>query len=381
MDNQNAKIQHYTPDMVGKKYYQLDTTTSSTKTAIVPALNGRQGDDMRAVNIAFTDDGEPHDLTNSKISLRVLDAAGVVKVADKIINMVDARGGLVVFGVPKEVYEYPGEVQRAYFVIEDQAIDGSKQVVSTVNVDFEILENGIDISDAKSTIYISSLDKLLTQTGKVVTTDKDNSMTGSNSFTQINVDNAAVSSAVVDSLSVGVIDNSSLTSLDAQLATVSNVALSGSTKADVDATSLDALTESVTANSSAIALNSQNIHNVSFSAYQTDSRLSDVATTIDDIRSTASNADGTASLAFQHANSLAASLGKVSNQVAENVVSNTSMSEVLSNTSSAYSIAVANRQALINVRKAVWQLPESNPDVTDLGNRINAAIGSLEWIE
>ena len=381
MDNQNAKIQHYTPDMVGKKYYQLDTTTSSTKTAIVPALNGRQGDDMRTVNIAFTDDGEPHDLTNSRISLRVLDAAGVVKVADKIVNMVDARGGLVVFGVPKEVYEYPGEVQRAYFVIEDQAIDGSKQVVSTVNVDFEILENGIDISDAKSTIYISSLDKLLTQTGKVVTTDKDNSMTGSNSFTQINADNVAISSAVVDSLSVGVIDNSSLTSLDAQLATVSNVAMSGSTKADADATSLDALTESVTTNSSAIAFNSQNIHNVSFSAYQTDSRLSDVATTIDDIRSTASNADGTASLAFQHANSLAASLGKVSNQVAENVVSNTSMSEVLSNMSSAYSIAVANRQALINVRKAVWQVAASDPDVTNLGNTINAAIGSLEWIE
>lgn len=381
MDNQNAKIQHYNPDMVGKKYYQLDTTTSSTKTAIVPALNGRQGDDMRTVNIAFTDDGEPHDLTNSRISLRVLDAAGVVKVADKIINMVDAKGGLVVFGVPKEVYEYPGEVQRAYFVIEDQTIDGSKQVVSTVNVDFEILENGIDISDAKSTIYISSLDKLLTQTGKVVTTDKDNSMTGSNSFTQINADNVAISSAVVNSLSVGFINNSSLTSLDAQLATVSNVALSGSTKADNNATSLDTLTESVTTNSSAIAFNSQNIHNVSFSAYQTDSRLSDVATTIDDIRSTASNADGTASLAFQHANSLAASLGKVSNQVAENVVSNTSMSEVLSNMSSAYSIAVANRQALINVRKAVWQVAASDPDVTNLGNTINAAIGSLEWIE
>lgn len=381
MDNQNAKIQHYTPDMVGKKYYQLDTTTSSTKTAIVPALNGRQGDDMRTVNIAFTDDGEPHDLTNSRISLRVLDAAGVVKVADKIINMVDAKGGLVVFGVPKEVYEYPGEVQRAYFVIEDQAIDGSKQVVSTVNVDFEILENGIDISDAKSTIYISSLDKLLTQTGKVVTTDKDNSMTGSNSFTQINADNVAISSAVVDSLSVGVIDNSSLTSLDAQLATVSNVALSGSTKADNNATSLDTLTESVTTNSSAIAFNSQNIHNVSFSAYQTDSRLSDVATTIDDIRSTASNADATASLAFQHANSIAGSLEKLSGSVMENDVKIRSVDAVLSTASNANSIAVTNRQALVNLHKELAGWGASDPDVTALANKIDSTLNRLEWIE
>ena len=74
---------------MANKYYILDTTIGYDHTADVEALNGRQGDNMRSVPIAFTDDGQPHDLTDTKITLKVLDASGVVKVSDKIVNLVD----------------------------------------------------------------------------------------------------------------------------------------------------------------------------------------------------------------------------------------------------------------------------------------------------
>lgn len=189
MDNQNKNMIHYTPDRMAEKYYILDTTIGYDHTADVDALNGRQGDNMRSIPIAFTDDGQPHNLTNTKITLKVLDASGVVKVSDKIINLVDAKAGLVIFGVPDRVYESVGQVQRAYFTLEDKLLDGSTQTISTVNVSFRVLENGIDITKAQSTIYISALDRVIGSAGAVLTTAGDNHLTGHNVIDNLTVKN------------------------------------------------------------------------------------------------------------------------------------------------------------------------------------------------
>lgn len=189
MDNQNKNMIHYTPDKMAEKYYILDTTIGYDHTADVDALNGRQGDNMRSIPIAFTDDGQPHDLTDTKITLKVLDASGVVKVSDKIINLVDAKAGLVVFGVPDRVYESVGQVQRAYFTLEDKLLDGSTQTISTVNVSFRVLENGIDITKAQSTIYISALDRVIGGTEPIVTTSGNNHLTGQNIIDNLTIKN------------------------------------------------------------------------------------------------------------------------------------------------------------------------------------------------
>ena len=189
MDNQNKSMVHYKPDLMASKYYILDTTIGYDHTADVEAMNGRQGDNMRSVPIAFTDDGQPHNLTDTKITLKVLDASGVVKVSDKIINLVDAKAGLVIFGVPDRVYESVGQVQRAYFTLEDKLLDGSTQTISTVNVSFRVLENGIDITKAQSTIYISALDRVIGSAGAVLTTAGDNHLTGHNVIDNLTVKN------------------------------------------------------------------------------------------------------------------------------------------------------------------------------------------------
>ena len=189
MDNQNRQMIHYKPDMMADKYYILDTTIGYDHTADVEAMNGRQGDNMRSIPIAFTDDGQAHDLTGTKITLKVLDASGVVKVSDKIVNLVDPKAGLVIFGVPDQVYEAPGQVQRAYFVLEDKMLDGTKQTISTVNVSFRVLENGIDITKAQSTIYISALDRVIGGTEPIVTTSGNNHLTGQNIIDNLTIKN------------------------------------------------------------------------------------------------------------------------------------------------------------------------------------------------
>lgn len=189
MDNQNKQMVHYKPDLMANKYYILDTTIGYDHTADVEAMNGRQGDNMRSIPIAFTDDGQPHDLTDTKIMLKVLDASGVVKVSDKIINLVDAKAGLVVFGVPNQIYEAVGQVQRAYFTLEDKLLDGSTQTISTVNVSFRVIESGIDITKAQSTIYISSLDRVIGGTEPIVTTSGNNHLTGKNIIDNLTIKN------------------------------------------------------------------------------------------------------------------------------------------------------------------------------------------------
>lgn len=223
MDNQSSRMKLYKPQMVANKYYQLDTTTQPDTSAIVPALNGRQGDNLREVAIAFVDDGEPHDLTNTSIQLRVLDSSGVVKVSDKVINLVDPTGGLVIFGVPAQIYEAPGDVQRAYFVLQDKNLNGEDQTISTVNVFFSVIENGIDISKKQSSIYISALDKVLSAGGSYAVTNKDNKFTGSDTMHDLTVDT---------------LHNDSLTSLTSQVnqqgeAIQSNVSMIATAKSTI----------------------------------------------------------------------------------------------------------------------------------------------------
>ncbi|WP_242362056.1 BppU family phage baseplate upper protein [Limosilactobacillus antri] len=143
MDNQH--LSKYTPDRQGQ-YYVLDTTVDPNTTAQIPAMNGRVGDKMRRVMIAFVDDGNPHDLTNETIELRCQDAAGKVHSANKVINNSSPTGGLITFGVPADFYENAGEVQHAYFVLTGKDAAGDDQQVSTVNIDFTVVESGIDMT-------------------------------------------------------------------------------------------------------------------------------------------------------------------------------------------------------------------------------------------
>lgn len=312
----NAHLTKYEPDKQGQ-YYILDTTIDPTQTATVDAMNGRQGDTMRRVPIAFVDDDEPHDLTNSTVELRAQDAAGVVKISDMVLNWVSRTGGLIVFGIPAQFYKNPGEYQHAYFVISDKDDTGNTTSTSTVNVDFSVDENGIEVSDADTGIYISSVDRLLNQAKSRIeavklagsnaealvqgyekliqsndfpTADGNNNFTGSNSFADI----------TVDSLS-----NKQLSDVSNAVITAQTTANSASLQAASNSTQISNNTDSIVANSTAISsadvrLTSAetSIAAVSSAVKNTDNKLASLASSVDNIdTSGSSNTDVTSSIA------------------------------------------------------------------------------------
>lgn len=286
MDNQNKNMIHYTPDRMAEKYYILDTTIGYDHTADVDALNGRQGDNMRSIPIAFTDDGQPHDLTDTKITLKVLDASGVVKVSDKIINLVDAKAGLVVFGVPNQIYEAVGQVQRAYFTLEDKLIDGSTQTISTVNVSFRVLENGIDITKAQSSIYISALDRVISSAGAVLTTAGDNHLTGHNV-----IDNLTVKNLVNDEVEQLKTSLSAASSdiTDNSQAIVSNSTAISSLNSDVKSaqTAISTVSNRVEAQSSSITNFSSVVSNLSNSLDETNDDVTSLSNAVKSVANSA----------------------------------------------------------------------------------------------
>lgn len=345
MDNQH--LTKYKPNMIGNQYYELDTTIDPRMTATVGALNGRQGDDMRAVPIAFTDNGQPHDLTNTTIELRVLDSAGVVKVSDKIINPVDLQGGLIVFGVPAEVYESAGDVQRAYFVLKDKAIDGSSQTISTVNVSFTVLENGIDISKKQSSIYISSLDKVLSKGGSYAVTNADNHFTGSNS---------------IDDLTVGLLHNASLSDVQASVQSQASAIATNSTAISNVNASVTALNNTISSNQSALPAQVTSLANSAVAGF--DKRLSNV-------EASAENASTTASATMQllpskanqdSLNSLSTDVDNLWDEANSNSSAIESMTSVVTNAS--------------RVAQSMAPVPDS---VNTLDHRVTSLSQSIPW--
>lgn len=256
----NAHLTKYNPDRQGQ-YYILDTTIDPTMTAVVPAMNGRQGDTLRKIQIAFVDDDQPHDLTNATIELRGQDNAGIVKISDDVENLVSATGGLLTFGIPAAFYQHAGEYQHAYFVITDKDENGKATSTSTVNVDFEVVESGIEVTAADNHIFISSVDRMLedakdrinavklmgenaeatvkgyqdmVKAGDFPTKSGDNDWTGTNHFT----------TATIDKL-----NNSQIDTLSADLVTAQTTANSASiaaTSAQSDINSVSSTVASLT---------------------------------------------------------------------------------------------------------------------------------------
>lgn len=334
----NSHLTKYTPTMQGK-YYVLDTTVDPDRTAQIPAMSGRQGDTMRKVSLAFVDDGTPHDLTNSTVELRAQDSAGVVKISDNVLNWLTREGGLLQFGIPAQFYANPGEYQHAYFVITDKDSEGNATSTSTVNVDFEVIENGIELTASDTHIYISSVDRLL-ETAKdrinavklmgdnaeaqlkgyqsmlvsneLPTRQGDNNWTGSNSFANITVDK---------------LNNSQIDSISADLVTAQTTANSASLAAASGLSELSSIESSISAQSTTTG---STITSISASA------SSAITSTVSDIAMLSTAQSSTAS----YVKSLSSTTSSVADDVDDIYDSLDSIASQVSNGSSASSETV-----------------------------------------
>ena len=400
MDNQH--LTKYTPDMQGQ-YYVLDTTVDSTQTATIAAMNGRQGDKMRAVPIAFVDDGQPRDLTSTKIELRAQDSSGIVKISDKILNPVSMTGGLIVFGVPEPFYESPGEVQHAYFVLTDKTATGDDQVVSTVNVDFTVLENGIDVSQASSKIYVSSIDDMLKEAktkaeavqlmnsnnqamvagytallseNAVALKDADQKFTGANVFTNLTAQ--SLSAPAITSL---VATASSTTSAVSSLDDRGDQTTSSLSSLDVVGSTTSA---SIATVSSSVAVLSSSLASLSSAQSSTassmaDSSMTSLASAVKTISTTASSTVSRVDGLDSELNSVSSQYDDLSNAVQSDEFNITTISDAASTAlydASLASSAVAPLSSQIgDVNSTVEAIQSSVIDNTTQIERANAAEG------
>lgn len=162
------------------KYYVLDTTVGTDRSVAVPALSGRQGDNGRTVYFAIKDGTLPHNMDGQKLVLVGKDSSGTPKVSDTMTAIDSSAGGLVQFTVPSQFYQADGPYTIAYFQIKKTTDD---TVVSTINVNFEVLESATIMTTGQSEIYnnemnnkMETTNKLLTQVLAQAQTDATNAM-------------------------------------------------------------------------------------------------------------------------------------------------------------------------------------------------------------
>lgn len=375
----NAHLASYDPDQQGQ-YYVIDTTIDPTKTANIPAMNGRQGDTMRRVSLAIVDDDQPHDMTNSTIELRGQDSAGVVKVSDVVLNWVSREGGLLIFGIPAPFYENVGQYQHAYFVVSDKDSQGNTTSTSTVNVNFYVAENGINVSDVDSTIYISSVDRMLSQAKSRIeavklagsnaealvqgyekliqsnafpTATGDNNFTGSNSFADITVDS---------------LNNKQLSDVSDAVVTAQTTANSASLQAVSNSVQISNNSEAISSADVRLTSAETSIGSISSAVQTTDNKLASLASSVDNIDTGGSgNTDVTSSIA--HVNnsliSLSTEVDTLSTAVSNIPDYSTSINAVSATASQALATANTAQQNNNNLSAVLSNVQD---DVTNISN-------------
>lgn len=140
----------------GDKYVVIDTVIPSDKSYWAPQINGRQGDNMRPVNICLKHDGANWNLGNYTVDLVGRDSKGVLKETNTVQTIV-AEKGLICVSVPQQFYQAVGPYQECFLEIKDE----SGTVVSSVRVAFTVWANNTLVSRVESETYLNTIDQFM----------------------------------------------------------------------------------------------------------------------------------------------------------------------------------------------------------------------------
>lgn len=140
----------------GNQYVVIDTVLPGDQSYYVDDFNGRQGDNLRRVNVCLKNHGEFWNLGNYKVNLVGRDADNVLK-ATQSAAIIKAARGLVRLAIPAEFYQATGEYTDAFL----QIVDDNGTIISSVRVDFEVLYNGTLISKVESQLYLGQISEFI----------------------------------------------------------------------------------------------------------------------------------------------------------------------------------------------------------------------------
>ena len=123
---------------------------------IKPVVIIRSGDhDIDTIKITLSNQGEPVDLTNAKVTFMGTTATGNKIIDDAHIKIVDATSGIFEYTFPSAAGSSVGEYQDAYFSI----VMGNGQT-STMNFRIQVL-SGVDISAPAASDYVSQYNTMV----------------------------------------------------------------------------------------------------------------------------------------------------------------------------------------------------------------------------
>lgn len=117
---------------------------------------GRVSDQSVDIPLWIKYDGQPYDLTGYQLGFYGRDAKGVAKIALQNPVGPAIEAGRVTFTMPSAAFRTAGQYQEAWFRIEK---DG--QLVSSLNVQFNVLENNVEFG-VDDEPYYSEIEKLIT---------------------------------------------------------------------------------------------------------------------------------------------------------------------------------------------------------------------------
>jgi hypothetical protein len=131
---------------------------------------GRVSDQNVEIPLWIKNDGQPFDLTGYRLGFYGRDAKGVAKIAlqDPVGPAIEA--GRVTFTMPGAAFQAAGQYQEAWFRIEK---DG--QLVSSLNVKFNVLENNVEFG-VDDEPYYSEIEKLITDFKTAIDNSKNEAL-------------------------------------------------------------------------------------------------------------------------------------------------------------------------------------------------------------
>ncbi|CAK1244390.1 hypothetical protein R53718_MFFEMHAI_01350 [Fructobacillus evanidus] len=169
--------------MALKTYAELDINiTDVNSTTLVPALNGRQGDNNREVFLWLKNGKQGYDLTGKTVTLYVKDAAGVVKTASTMNDQTGLSTGHFSLLIPSAVYQAPGAVQDSYIQIKQ-----NDTVTTSIPVAFNVVENTMLVTQTQSETYLDSVQKLVDDANKRLATATTNLQSVENAIQALQV--------------------------------------------------------------------------------------------------------------------------------------------------------------------------------------------------
>ncbi|HJF54376.1 MAG TPA: phage baseplate upper protein [Limosilactobacillus coleohominis] len=174
-------VETQTKSYRNEKYVIIDTVIPSDSSYWVPQINGRQGDNMRPVNICLQHDGVDWNLGNYTVDLVGRDSKGVLKETNTVQTIV-AEKGLICVAVPQQFYQAVGPYQESFLEIKDDA----GTVVSSVRVAFTVWTNNTLVSRIESETYLQTIDQFMKNCEAMINTIQDNAQSAKQQIDALN---------------------------------------------------------------------------------------------------------------------------------------------------------------------------------------------------